>query len=105
MSEEEDDATPAPDEPVVLPVEPVLDLHSFRPGEVKDLVTEWLAECVLRGWTEVRVVHGKGTGTLRETVHALLRRHPAVESFTIDPGRSGWGATVVRLRAPDGSRR
>ena len=97
--DEDEGPTPDPDEPVVMPIEPVLDLHHFRPAEVKDLVTEWLGECVARGWTEVRVIHGKGTGALRETVHALLRKHPAVESFSLDPGKSGWGATVIRLRA------
>ena len=95
---DDDESTPDPNEPIVLPIEPVLDLHAFRPAEVKDLVTEWLGECVARGWTEVRVIHGKGTGALRETVHALLKKHPAVESFGLDPGRSSWGATVIQLR-------
>ena len=76
----------------------MLDLHAFRPVEVKDLVAEWLGECVARGWTEVRVIHGKGSGALREKVHSVLKKHPAVESFALDPGRSGWGATVIRLR-------
>ena len=95
-----EESTPDPDEPVVLPIEPVLDLHPFRPQEVKDLVRDWLDECVARGWTEVRVIHGKGIGALRETVHSLLKKHPAVESFGLDPGKSGWGATVIRLKRP-----
>lgn len=96
--DDDEESTPDPDEPVVLPIEPVLDLHPFRPQEVKDLVRDWLDECVARGWTEVRVIHGKGIGALRETVHALLKKHPAVESFALDSGRSGWGATVIRLK-------
>lgn len=102
--EDDDERTPDPDAPVELPIEPAIDLHTFRPSEVKDLIPYWIDECAARGWTEVRVIHGKGTGSLRETVHSLLRKHPAVESFTLDPGRSGWGATVVRLkvRLPDG---
>lgn len=96
--DDEDENTPDPDEPFVVPIEPAIDLHTFRPSEVKDLIPDWIDECVARGWTEVRVIHGKGTGSLRETVHSLLRKHPAVESFTLDAGRSGWGATVVRLR-------
>lgn len=98
-ADDDDEPTPDPNEPIVLPIEPVLDLHPFRPAEVKELVTDWLGECVARGWSEVRVIHGKGTGALREKVHSVLRKHPNVESFTLDPGRSGWGATVIRLRA------
>ena len=99
-SEEDEEPTPDPDEPFVVPIEPVIDLHTFSPKEVKDVVTGWLEECLERRWVEVRIIHGKGTGSLRETVHSLLRKHPAVESFTLDPGRSGWGATVVRLKLP-----
>ncbi|MGH8016956.1 MAG: Smr/MutS family protein, partial [Opitutaceae bacterium] len=60
------------DEPVEIPINGVLDLHTFRPAEVKDLVPGYLEECRARGILQVRLIHGKGTGTLRETVHALL---------------------------------
>jgi DNA-nicking Smr family endonuclease len=97
-------ATPAPaaDEapPVEIPYDGTLDLHTFRPAEVRDLLPEYLEGCHARGIRELRIVHGKGTGALRRTVEALLRRHPLVESFA--PGGDaggGWGATVVTLRA------
>ena len=87
------------DEPVPMPITDELDLHTFRPQDVKDLVPEYLAECRKRGLLTVRVIHGKGIGNLRRTVHALLERDPGVESFTLAGTQlGGWGATMVRLR-------
>ena len=81
------------DDPVELPIDGVLDLHTFNPREVKDLVPDYLAACQARG------IHGKGIGNLRRTVHAMLSKHPEVSSFTLDhPQFGGWGATVVQLR-------
>lgn len=65
---------PDPDEPVAIPITGELDLHTFRPDEIAALLDDYFAECRKRGIVRVRVVHGKGTGTLRETVHAHLRR-------------------------------
>jgi DNA-nicking Smr family endonuclease len=88
-----------PGEPVALPIDGTLDLHSFRPSEVPSLLAEWMEECRARGICELRVVHGKGTGALRRTVEALLARSPAVESFrAADEAAGGWGATLVTLR-------
>jgi DNA-nicking Smr family endonuclease len=87
------------DEPIQLPIDGVLDLHTFQPREVKDLVTDYLAACRERGILDVRIIHGKGTGALRQTVHALLAKHPEVVAYTLDhPQFGGWGATLVRLR-------
>jgi len=87
--------------PVRIPIMGELDLHTFRPAEVASLVEEYLTACRGRGLAAARIIHGKGTGTLRETVHALLRRSPLVESFRLGDETSGsWGATVVRLRPP-----
>lgn len=89
------------DEPVEYPVDGTLDLHMFRPRDVPELVRDYLGECREAGILNVRIVHGKGIGTLRETVHALLRKMPEVESFRLGDGGSGgsWGATVVQLKA------
>jgi dsDNA-specific endonuclease/ATPase MutS2 len=85
--------------PVPLPITGELDLHTFRPQDLGELIPAYLAECAARGIREVRVVHGKGTGTLRTTVHALLRRSPLVASFRLGDEQSGsWGATIVTLR-------
>jgi DNA-nicking Smr family endonuclease len=91
-----------PEQPIQLPIDGVLDLHTFSPREVKDLVLEYLAACQERGIYQVRIIHGKGIGSLRRTVHALLASHPQVSSFTLDhPEYGGWGATLVFLRQPD----
>ncbi len=87
-----------PDEVIVVPLEPVLDLHSFRPAETRAVVESYLEEVVARGWTEVRIVHGRGRGVQRRIIRALLKSHPAVRSFADAPAhRGGWGATVVHL--------
>jgi dsDNA-specific endonuclease/ATPase MutS2 len=97
-----DDNQQGEDEPVEVPITDELDLHTFRPGEVKDLVPHYLEECRNRGILTVRVIHGKGTGTLRETVHALLRRLSFVREFNLaDEASGGWGATRVFLVPPD----
>jgi DNA-nicking Smr family endonuclease len=89
-----------PDAPVPLPVDGALDLHTFRPRDVAAVLVEYLAECRARGILRVRVIHGKGTGQLRETVHAELRHHPDVTEFHLAGSTSGgWGATIVHLRA------
>ncbi len=84
---------------VDLPIDGTLDLHTFRPQDVKDIVPEYLAECRKRGILQVRIIHGKGVGTLRELVHAVLARLPEVASYRLaDEAGGGWGATVVILK-------
>ena len=88
-----------PNEPVAIPITGELDLHTFRPAEIGDLLGNYFAECRERGLLRVRVVHGKGTGTLRTTVHTWLRRSPAVLRFDAgDEHSGGWGATIVTLK-------
>jgi dsDNA-specific endonuclease/ATPase MutS2 len=93
MARESDEA------PVALPITGELDLHTFQPRDLGELIPAYLDECRARGIYQVRIVHGKGTGTLRATVHALLQRNPKVSSFRLGDETSGsWGATIVRLR-------
>jgi len=87
------------EEPVEMPIDGTLDLHNFHPREVKELVPEYLAECRRRGIYQARIVHGKGTGALRETVHAILKKLPEVETYALGGAGSGsWGATLVTLK-------
>jgi dsDNA-specific endonuclease/ATPase MutS2 len=84
------------DEPIIeVPIEDTLDLHTFAPREVKALVEDYLSLAAERGFTEVRIIHGKGIGNLRRIVHGVLERHPRVAGFTL---AETWGATVARLR-------
>jgi DNA-nicking Smr family endonuclease len=85
--------------PVSLPIDGVLDLHPFRPKDVKPLVLDYLDECQRAGIREVRIIHGKGIGALKQTVHALLAKHPEVVAYHLDHSLfSGAGATIVTLR-------
>ncbi len=86
-------------EPQPLPIAGELDLHTFRPQEAAAVVEAFLEESQRRGWKEVRLIHGKGIGTLREVVHAYLRKSPRVHSFRQgDEQSGGWGATWVILK-------
>ncbi len=85
-------------EPVELKIDGVLDLHTFLPGEVKYLVPDYLDLCLAKGILDVRIIHGKGTGTMRRIVHAILGKIPEVASFKTAPENAGgWGATLVTL--------
>ena len=90
---------PEEQEPVPLPITDELDLHTFRPEDLGELLPAYFAACQERGIHVVRVIHGKGRGTLRASVHAWLRQSPLVTSFATGDERSGsWGATRVWLR-------
>ena len=89
---------PAEDE-IELPIDGVLDLHTFSPRDVKELLQDYFSACREKGLFEIRVIHGKGTGALRKTVHSLLEKMPEVVSFrTAAEDAGGWGATLVQLK-------
>ena len=83
---------------VHIPVEDVLDLHTFLPKEVPQLLEDYLESCLDAGIFCVRVIHGKGTGTLRTLVHKILDRSPLVQVYRYAP-EGNWGVTVVELRS------
>lgn len=83
----------------MLPVEDALDLHAFAPRDVPAVVRDYLDAALARGFMEVRLIHGRGTGVQRDRVRAVLAEHPDVVAFAdAPPARGHWGATIVRLR-------
>ena len=83
---------------VELPLEDVLDLHSFPPEEIKSLVKDYLQEAYEFGFPEVRIIHGKGIGVQREIVRSVAAHDPHVQSITLAPeGAGSWGATIIRF--------
>ncbi len=85
--------------PTEYPIDGTLDLHTFQPKEVKQLVPDYIDACLENEIYQIRIIHGKGTGTLRRMVQSILEKHPAVERFRHESGSGGgWGATVVDLK-------
>ena len=85
-------------DPEPLPIDGVLDLHTFRPEDIGELIPAYFEECRARGILQVRVVHGKGAGQLKRGVVALLARRPEVASFDEAGAHyGGSGATIVNL--------
>lgn len=88
---------------VVLPIEDFIDLHPFRPKDVRSVVESYLEEAVRLGFAEVRLIHGRGIGVQRDAVRAVLSRNPLVCDYRDAPAeRGGWGATVARLAVSGG---
>ncbi len=82
-----------------VPITDVFDLHPFAPRDVKSAVEAYLDEAHARGFTALRIIHGRGIGVQREMVRAVLSRTPYVLSFHDAPAEAGgWGATIVTLR-------
>ncbi len=98
MSAVDEDLMP---DTVEHPIGPELDLHTFRPDEISSLIPEYFAECRKRGIHRVRIIHGKGSGTLRTGVHQLLEKLPEVQQWIwpADETSGAWGATWVVLKA------
>ena len=96
-AEDDDDSDGGED----APLSDELDLHTFLPKECADVVEEYVRAAQEAGLTTVRIIHGKGKGTLRRTVHAVLDRHPAVRTYRLAGAERGsWGATLVELKPP-----
>ena len=85
------------DEPVDIPIEEAIDLHSFAPRDVVSVVDEYLLAAHTAGFREVRLIHGRGKGVQRAAVQRLLRAHALVERYR-DAPESHLGATLVVLK-------
>ena len=85
-------------EPIRIPIEDVLDLHTFHPRDIPDLLQEYFSECIKAGIYSVRVIHGKGKGIQKKQVHKVLAKNPSVRQYRdAPPDAGGWGATLVEL--------
>ena len=88
-------------DPVKIPIEDILDLHTFLPGDIPNLLEDYLVECLKAGLYSVRIIHGKGKGVQKRRVQGLLKNNPLVYAFRdAPPEAGGWGATLVELRRP-----
>jgi len=91
-----------PPESIEMPIDGILDLHTFLPREVKQLIPDYIEECRQNNIFLIRIIHGKGTGTLRKIVQSTLKKLPEVLSFRVaGEDEGGWGATIVSLRPID----
>lgn len=86
--------------PVKMPIEDILDLHTFNPKDIPELLVDYFEACTDQGIYSVRIVHGKGRGLLKKRVQELLKKNSMVETFQdAPPEAGGWGATLVELKS------
>lgn len=84
---------------VEIPINGIIDLHTFDPKEIKNLLNDYFQACIEKSIHDIRIIHGKGAGILQKRVWSILRKHPLVESFEFAPLEAGsWGATLARLK-------
>jgi DNA-nicking Smr family endonuclease len=82
---------------IEYPINGELDLHTFNPKELKDLIPEYIRACQDKGIYQIRIIHGKGKGILRRSVHSILNNLKEVEAYWQEGSGGGWGATIARL--------
>ncbi len=86
-------------EPIRIPIEDSIDLHTFLPKEIPFLLEDYISECLKAGIYEVRIIHGKGMGFQRDAVRSFLRKSRFIDSFHEAPREAGgWGATIAKLK-------
>jgi DNA-nicking Smr family endonuclease len=86
-------------DPIEIPITDELDLHTFHPRDLPDLLVDYIEACRQKNIFAVRIIHGKGKGILKKRLQSLLKKHPLVASFKdAPPEAGGWGATLVELK-------
>ena len=86
-------------QPIVVPIDGVLDLHTFAPTELKGLLQDYIDACLESNIYDLRIIHGKGSGVMRSRVRSLLEKESRVQAFENAPtDAGGWGATLVTLK-------
>lgn len=89
------------DDPHHLPIDGTLDLHTFQPGDTREVLMAYIEACLEEKIYLLRIIHGKGKGVQRDIVMKILQDHPDVESFKTDTGAGSWGATMANLKHPN----
>lgn len=89
------------DDPHHLPIDGTLDLHTFQPGDTREVLMAYIEACLEEKIYLLRIIHGKGKGVQRDIVKKILQDHPDVESFKTDTGAGSWGATMANLKHPN----
>ena len=88
-------------DPVRLPIDGILDLHTFKPREIPELIEDYIEECIKNRIYEIRIIHGKGTGFQKKRVQSILEQHQCVLSYSDAPMEAGgWGASIAVLKKP-----
>jgi DNA-nicking Smr family endonuclease len=86
-------------EPIEIPIDGVLDLHTFQAKEIPLLLQDYLSACQEKGILQVRIIHGKGKGIQKARVQSLLARISWIADYKdAPPEAGGWGATIVNLK-------
>jgi dsDNA-specific endonuclease/ATPase MutS2 len=83
-------------EPVGMLIEDSIDLHTFQPREIPDLIEEYLYQAVLKGYREVRIIHGRGIGVQRSIIHSILKKDSHVIAFRDAADKGSTIATLIR---------
>ena len=85
--------------PRIESITPEMDLRGQTVDEALVSIDKYLDDAFLSGLREVTLIHGKGTGALRDGIHQYLRRHPHVNTFRLGKyGEGESGVTVVELK-------
>ena len=89
------------DNAFIMPIDGVLDLHTFSPKDLENLIDDYFEACLHASIFELRIIHGKGKGVLRKRVYSILERHQMVDRFEqASENSGGWGAVLIHLKRP-----
>ena len=80
-------------------ISPEINVIGQNVDEATYIIDKYLDNCAISNIATIRIVHGKGTGKLREGIHSFLKKHPHVKSFRLGTfGEGEMGVTVVELK-------
>ena len=81
-----------------LDISPEINVHGFTCEEALNLIDKYIDDAILAGLNQIKIVHGKGTGALRKSVHNYLKKNTSIKSFRLGNfGEGDIGVTIVAL--------